>query len=423
MLKRNVRKVFITSLFLVILFFTVRGGFHTTDTSKKYVPRETKKERYEKNEFREITGSIKKGETLFDIFKRYGLEFSELFKIKEVSAGVHKLGRLYPGRPYKIVVDKDDKLNEFLYWIDDDTILNISKTETGFLAEKVAVDYEKRISRISGKIEDNLITSIGDGKEHLLLALKLSDIYAWDIDFTTDLRRGDVYKIVVEGMYLNGEFKKYGEILSAEFTNNGRNYPAYRFAYEGETDYFDEEGNSVRKAFLKAPLNFRRISSKFSRSRLHPILKIRRPHHGIDYSAPRGTPVSAVGDGMVIFAGYKGQYGRLVKIKHPNGYRTYYGHLSRIGKKIQKGKRVRQGQVIGYVGATGLATGPHLHYEIRINGKAVNPKTIKLPRGKPVPEKLMTAFREFRDSMSRELASIEQPSVTQLIQDEKGEEM
>ena len=266
--------------------------------------------------------------------------------------------------------------------------------------------YEKKILHIGGVIKDNLISSIGESRDRVLLALELSDIFAWDIDFTVDLRNRDAFKIVVEGFYLDGEFKKYGDILSAEFVNNGETYCAYRFEHNGKAGYYDDEGKSLRKAFLKAPLSFRRISSGFSSGRFHPILKIYRPHHGLDYAAPAGTPVSTVGNGTVNFAGYKGQYGKLVVIRHSNGWKTYYGHLSRINRGIKRGLKVEQGQVIGYVGATGLATGPHLHYEIRIGNKSVNPLTVNLPRGNSIPRRFMAEFRAFKSRMDERLVSI-----------------
>ena len=268
------------------------------------------------------------------------------------------------------------------------------------------MNYEKRILCIGGTIQDNLISSVGEGRGNALLALELSDIFAWDIDFTTDLRDNDTFKIIAEGLYLDGEFKKYGNILSAEFINNGESHHAYKFERDGKTEYFDDKGRSLRKAFFKAPLSFRRISSAFSNRRFHPILKIYRPHHGLDYAASAGTPVSAVGDGKIVFSGYKGGYGKLIIIRHLNGWKTYYGHLSKIEKNIRKGRKVEQNQVIGYVGATGMAKGPHLHYEIRIGNKSVNPLTVKLPRGKPVPQNLMAEFKEVKSEMDRRFASI-----------------
>jgi murein DD-endopeptidase MepM/ murein hydrolase activator NlpD len=355
---------------------------------------------------REITGSIKRGETFFDIFKRYHLDLKDLFMMKKASADVHPLKDVCPERPYKIVVDDSDRIKSFVYWIDDDNILNVSNSDIGFSAEKIPVPYETRTLSIGGRIRDNLIASLGDDRDGLMLALQLSDIFSWDIDFTTDIREGDAYRIVAEGLYLNGEFRKYGNILSAEFVNNGTVYHAYRFERDDKPDYYSSEGESLRKAFLKAPLSFRRISSRFSSGRFHPILKLYRPHHGLDYAAPAGTPVSAAGDGTVAFAGRRGQYGKLIIMRHRNGYETYYGHLSRIAKGLHRGEKVSQGQLIGYVGSTGMATGPHLHYEMRINHRPVNPLSIKIPHGTPVPRNSLAEFRKLRDRMENRLTSI-----------------
>lgn len=395
------RKAVMAVIFLGIAFLIIKTNFNITDESEQFPSSE--------KVYREICGTIKRGETLFDIFKKYSLDIKELFYLKEASANIHKLRELYPGRPYKIIVDENNKINSFTYWINEDSILNINRNESGFCAEKKNVEYERRIEHIGGTIKDNLISSVGEGKENLMLALQISDIFAWDIDFTTDLRNGDTFKIVVEGYYLDGEFKKYGEILSTEFFNNGETFYAYRFEYDGRTDYYDTEGRSLRKAFLKAPLSFRRISSGFTGKRFHPILKIYRPHQGLDYAAPSGAPVSSVGDGTVTFAGYKGQYGKLVIITHPNHYKTFYGHLSKIEKGIKNGMKATQGQIIGYVGSTGLATGPHLHYEIRINNKAVNPLAVKMTKGTSIPKPLMARFIRFKSEMDARLASITPP--------------
>lgn len=393
------KKILIVPIFLIIAFLAIRSNFGLIEEKKAA-------ELVETEQYRQITGNIGKGENLFYIFKKYDLDITELFKLREASANIYRLRELAPGRHYKITVDDNNRINSFVYWIDDDSILNIIRTDAGFHAEKISIEYEKRVLHIGGTIRNNLVESLEEGKENLMLALQLSDIFAWDIDFTTDLRKDDAFKIVVEGLYLDGEFKKYGDILSAEFLNNGQTYNAYRFEQNGNGDYYDSNGKSLKKAFLKAPLSFRRISSSFSKGRLHPILKIYRPHHGIDYSAPKGTPVSSVGDGTVIFSSYKGQYGKLVIVRHPNGWKTYYGHLSGFGKGIRKGVKVQQGQIIGYVGATGLATGPHLHYEMRVDNKPVNPSSLKIPRGTPVHENQMSKFLEFKNSMDIRLASI-----------------
>lgn len=396
------KKIIIAGIFLSITLLVVRSDFEVLNESANTNGQ---------SKYTEISGTIQKGETFFNIFKRYNLNITELFKIKEASANIHRLREVYPGQPYKIIIDDYNRINSFTYWINADSILNIYRTEYGFCAEEKAVEYEKRTLHLGGVIKDNLISSIGNGRENMMLAIQLADIFAWDIDFMTDLMPGDVFKMVVEGLYLDGEFRKYGNIFSAEFVNNGETYRAYKFEHDGNIDYYDDEGKSLRRAFLKAPLNFRRVSSGFSINRSHPVLKIYRPHHGIDYAAPTGTPVSTVGDGTVTFAGIKGQYGNLVIIRHPNGYKTYYGHLSRFGSGIKSGTKVKQGQVIGYVGSTGLATGPHLHYEVRVNNRPINPVTVKTMRGSAIPEKLMAEFMDFKNQMDIRLASIAPTSV------------
>lgn len=398
------KRFFITATVLLVASFTFTGNFQTLHMSETDIEPHVFENTGES--YREITGVIKAGETLYDIFKRYGLDIRDLFLMRKTSAGIHRLRNISAGRPYKLTVDEQNHVHSFNYCINDDLSLNIMRKEKDFIAEKIEVEYERRTGQIGGVINDNLIASIGEGRERLSLALNLADIFAWDIDFTTDLRNGDTFKVVVEKLYQDNEFKRYDDIVAAEFVNNGKGYRAYRFEHDGEVGYYDDEGNALKRAFLKAPLSFRRVSSGFSKSRLHPVLKRYRPHHGIDYVAPSDTPVSAVGDGIAIFSGYKGDYGKLVIIKHPNGYKTYYGHLSRIGKGIVRGVKVRQEDVIGYVGSTGLATGPHLHYEMRVNNKPLNPLRIKVTKGKPLPEAVLAKFSAYSNHLSKVLASI-----------------
>jgi len=352
-----------------------------------------------------INNVIVEGDTLSAVFKKHGLSFDELFAISQAAASVHKLKELHPGRPYSIIVDDKNSINCFSYSIDDNNILKIERVDGVFRAGKSRVPYESRILTIGGQIEDNLISAIGTQTEDHLLALQVSDILAWDIDFTCDLRTGDTFKIVVEGLYLDGKFKKYGKILSTEFTNNKQKYQAFLFEYDGNTGYYDASGKSLRRAFLKAPLSFRRISSSFTRKRFHPILRIYRPHRGVDYAAATGSPVSATADGTVVSAGYHGAYGKLVVIRHSNGYQTYYGHLSRIKNDLRQGSQVKQSDVVGYVGATGLASGPHLHYEIRQGGSHVNPLRFKVDAGKAIPFTQMTEFKKVTAIMNTTFVS------------------
>jgi len=403
------KRVVLTATVLLVAFFTYTGGFQFLNRSIPDIPLPVTENTG--NTFREIKGVIKPGETLYDIFKRYGLDLRDLFLMRNASASIHRLRDISADRQYKLMIDEDNNVHSFKYSIDDDLLLNIMRNENGFKAEKIEVEYEKRIGQIGGVLKDSLIASIGEGPERTLLALNISDIFAWDIDFTTDLRNGDIFKVVVEELYKDNEFKKYGTVVAVEFVNNGKEYRAYRFEHNGKAGYYDDEGITLKRPFLKAPLSFRRISSRFSKNRLHPILKRYRPHHGIDYAAPQGTPVSAIGDGTVTFSGYQGGYGKLVVIRHHNGYRTCYGHLSRISKGITSGVKIDQGEVIGYVGSTGLATGPHLHYEMRVKNKPVNPLRIKIPSGEPLPEVALAEFGTFREQLSKKLASIKPESI------------
>lgn len=385
---------------------------HETKNIVETPPLEAKKENY-----RAIEGVVVPGETMYEVFIRYGLDIQDLFSIREASANIFSLRNISAGQNYKLLANEQNKVLSFIYRMNDDYILKIVRdgegfTPTskslvwGFTAEKTAIEYEKRVAHIGGIIDDNLISSVGEGKDKNRLALNLSDIFAWDIDFTTDIRNGDIFKMIVEELYENGEFIKYGNILAAEFVNNGDAYNAYRFEHNDIREYYNKEGKLLRRAFLKAPLNYRRISSGFSMGRFHPILKKYRPHHGVDYAAPSNTPVSTVGDGTVLFAGYKGGYGKLLIIRHPNGYETRYGHLSKFAKGIKRGLKIAQGDTIGYVGTTGITTGPHLHYEMRLNSKFINPIKIKIPTGRPLPDNAREEFIQFTNTMTSTLASI-----------------
>ncbi len=346
-----------------------------------------------RNPVRVISDVVRQGESLFIIFKKHGLDVYTLFEIREAAASVHEITGINAGQPYTICIDNDNRVNSITYRIDEDHFLDIERTQKGYKAQRRKVPYETRAITVAGRIGNNLISSIGEDRESFLLAMKFAELFESEIDFTADLQPGDTYSIVVEGLFLEGSLKKYGEVLSAELVNEGSRYAAYRFDLDGKPGYFDAEGKSLKKSFVMAPLSFRRISSYFSHKRLHPILRTYRPHHGVDYAAPTGTPVSATGDGTVSFSGRRGPYGNLVTIDHPNGYTTCYGHLSRIASGVVPGSRIRQGDLIGFVGATGLASGPHLHYEVRREGNFVNPLAVRGESGKQIPGNLLHKFR------------------------------
>lgn len=360
-----------------------------------------------------ITGFVKRKETLQTIFSKYKLNAKELNDIYHSARNEYNLSKIVTGSVYSFEIDKtDNRILNMQYGIDDMTFLNVIRDSDGFNAEKITLKPEIRIGSLYLNIKDSLILSMpSQHREYQELALKLSDIYAWDIDFSSDIRNGDSVKIIVEELWVGEVFKGFGDILAAEFVNDHKTLPAYRFEHGGYADYYDDNGKSVKKALLRSPLKFKHISSGFSKRRFHPVLRIYRPHLGIDYAAPTGTPVSAAGSGTIKFAGYKGQNGRMVRIKHRGGYETYYGHLSRIPKKIKRGARVSQGDIIGYVGSTGLATGPHLDYRMKLNGRFVNPLKVRLPRGESVPGNMMTEFRKTADYFNTRLASLTRPII------------
>lgn len=399
------RKALVVPILLAAIFF----AFNEKSATSKAVSENTQIPRlnlstqtYNPLLMTEIAGVIKKGETFFDIFKKHELDQGDLYRIAKASSQTYDLGRVARGRAYGILVDNERSVSAMTYSIDDNWTLEITLDGEGFSAAKLPVPYEKKTAIIGGVIKNNLVSSVKD----IQLALAFSDIFAWDIDFNTDLRKGDTFKLAVEELWLDGKFKKYGSILGAEFMNNGRPYFACMYEQNGESDYYDRSGKSLRRAFLKAPLSYRRISSGYSKKRFHPVLKTYRPHLGVDYSARRGTPVSSVGDGTVVLAGRRGQNGKQVVVRHPNGYKTYYGHLSQIKRGIRKGRKVKQGQVIGYVGSTGLASGPHLDYRIKRSGRFVNPLRLKLPRGGTVRAENLSEFEEFKEGIDKKLATL-----------------
>lgn len=349
---------------------------------------------------RKYHGFFEKGQNLSILFEKFNIPKEEFLVFKEKIERVFSLKNFKAGNRFEISLDKNNKIKYFKYEIDDYYILKAEKKGEEIYAEREKINYEKKFILLEGKIENNLISALED----INIALEISEIFSSDIDFWTELQKGDWFKVLVEGLYLDGKFKRYGRILYSEFFNVRNLYKAYYF--EKEDGYFDENGKSKQKAFLKTPLNFKRISSSFSHSRYHPILKIYRPHLGIDFVAPEGTPVSSIGDGKVEFAGFKGQYGNLVIIKHSNGWKSCYGHLSNFGKGIRVGVKVKQGEVIGYVGSTGLSTGPHLHYELKAGQRPVNPFKIKVPEGKEIPKEKMEEFLKFKNKIDKNIKDL-----------------
>ncbi|NIP17562.1 MAG: peptidoglycan DD-metalloendopeptidase family protein [Xanthomonadales bacterium] len=343
--------------------------------------------------WREIT--VHPGDSLALIFTRQGLGPRQVFEVMQAGKPAVGLKRLHPGETLRLRLDEHGQLQELVHQRDESRGLRVLYDGEGYRAEPIARELELRLAHAGATIDLSLFLAAQQAGLSDNLTMELAAIFGWDIDFALDIRRGDQFTVLYEELYLDGRKVRDGGIVAAEFINRGKSYRAIRYTdAAGHTDYYTPEGLSMRKAFLRTPVKFSRISSRFTRGRRHPILNRIRAHKGVDYAAPRGTPVRATGDGKVIHRGRKGGYGRTVVIKHGTRYSTLYAHLSGYHRRARSGRRVSQGQVIGYIGASGLATGPHLHYEFRINGVHRNPLTVKLPEAKPIKKRYRQDFLE-----------------------------
>lgn len=336
---------------------------------------------------------IRSGDTLSALFDRNGLSAQELLKVTSDQVAIEPLKRLYPGEQLKLRI-KDETLAELVYDYDLTHSLHMVRVGDGFESKIVEKPLETRTAKSSGIINDSLFLSAQAVGLSDKLTMELAGIFGWDIDFALDIRQGDSFAVIYEEIFLNGEKVRDGKIIAASFSNRGQTFEAVRYTdSEGSSDYYTPEGRSMRKAFLRTPMDFSRISSGFNLARLHPVLNKIRAHKGVDYAAAIGTPIKATGDGRVVFRGVKGGYGNTIVIQHGSTYSTLYAHMSAYARGIQNGSRVRQGQVIGYVGKSGLATGPHLHYEFLVNGTHRNPLTVALPDAQPLPKGYMADFK------------------------------
>lgn len=323
---------------------------------------------------------ILRGDTLASLLDRLGVGDEDKARVIAASQKTPALQRLTPGRTVLARVTASGRLLLLRYLATDERLVTLDRREETFVAEESIIQLEARPIMRSGEIRASLYGATDAADIPDSIASQMAEVFSGDIDFHRDLRRGDRFSVVYEAFYHDGKLVKTGRLLSAEFVNEGKRYRAVYFKdSQGREGYFTPQGQSMKRAFLKSPLPFSRISSGFSSARFHPVLKEWRAHRGIDYAAPTGTPVRAVADAVVAFAGWQGGYGKLVILNHQKPYSTAYGHLSRFAPGVRPGRRVEQGDVIGYVGATGLATGPHLHYEFRVAGVQKDPLALKLP--------------------------------------------
>ena len=347
----------------------------------------------------EETIAIPPRSTLADLLKRRGFTNREIHDLKDSVKPVYDLGRIRAGQKMRLASLPGGPWKKLEYDIDETRFLVVRNEADGVKAEVKLVPFEVRPAFAWGAIEDSLIAALNKAGEEDSLALELVDrCFGWDIDFNTDLRKGDSFRVYVEKKYLDGRFAGYRDILAAEFTNDGNVFLAFRFTYSDTqaSDYFDENGGSRRKDFLRSPIKFMtpRITSRFSSSRLHPIYKIYRPHYGVDYAAPIGTPVQATADGDVTFAGRDGAAGNTVKIRHKNRYETMYLHLSSFGRGVRKGAQLKGGDIVGYVGSSGDSTGPHLDYRIYHYGSPVNPLGHKFKPADPLRKEFLEVYKK-----------------------------
>jgi murein DD-endopeptidase MepM/ murein hydrolase activator NlpD len=336
---------------------------------------------------------VGRNDTLDAIFRRMALDTADLAAIRRLPGIRQSLDFLRPGDAIKLNY-RNGEIRELTRKVSETRTLDVIRADGGFAARMIDNQVEVRIRTASATIDSSLFQAAEAAAVSDSVALKLANVFAWDIDFVLDIREGDRFTAVYEQVYQDGKYLHDGEVLAAEFVNNGKTYRAVRFVSDGGSiGYYTPEGLAMRKAFLRAPVEFTRVSSVFNPHRKHPILNLIRGHMGTDYAAPTGTPVHAAGDGRVSFAGRRGGYGNAVVLAHGNSVSTLYGHMSRFAKNIRLGTHVQQGEVIGYVGMTGLATGPHLHYEYLVNGEHKNPQTVHLPGAEPLRAEMLKKFR------------------------------
>jgi murein DD-endopeptidase MepM/ murein hydrolase activator NlpD len=341
------------------------------------------------------TVKVRSGDSLSVIFKREGLAAGDVHHLVSSEPLGKRLKSIFPGHQLTFTQADDGTLLKLTYTPSALQTLEFEKAGNGFKGRELVVQPERSNAYKHGVIDHSLFVASQRAGLPDALTMRLAQIFQWDVDFVLDIRRGDEFHVVYEELYVGDDFVGFGDILAAEFINQGRSHRAIRYTDpQGNSDYYGPQGNPMRQAFIRAPVEFSRISSNFNLRRVHPLFKRSAPHRGIDYAAPTGTPVYAAGEGRIITAGRTEPNGNYVVIQHGQQIVTKYLHLSKFGRGIKNGERVKQGQTIGYVGATGWATGPHLHYEFLVNGVHQNPRTVKLPNAEPIPAKELPRFKQ-----------------------------
>jgi len=346
-----------------------------------------------------LQDTVRRGDTFSGLLVRNRVSMQDISQVLALNRRLQLFSprALQPGQVLTLEHDDYGRLRRMTFEVSVEETYVFESKEDSLVAYLLPVERDVRLRKFEGQVETTFDDAVRAAGGDYRLTLKVADIFAYDVDFFTEVRKGDRFSLLVEEKFADGRYVGYGEVLYGRYDGAKAHSMAYYAPARGTRrgGYYDAKGHALRKAFLRSPLNFRRISSTFSNHRFHPILKRYRAHHGVDYAAATGTPVVAIADGVVRFAGWKGGYGRYIRVRHSGRTETGYGHLSRIAKGVRVGSRVRQGEVIGYVGSTGLATGPHLHYEVLQNGAAVNPLTLKNVPSDPLPADQLAWFEDY----------------------------
>ena len=358
---------------------------------------------------------VQRGDTVAELLRRMNVEDAAAAEYLRRDPAAESFRQLAVGKAVQAETDADGNLLALRYLSNSNSQIVIEKNADSFRTSVLPAQLEQRIFMRTGEIKSSLFAATDEAGLPDAAANQLAEIFGGDIDFHRDLRKGDKFSVTYEMTYSNGEPVRVGRIQAAEFINQGKSYQVVYFQTGNSNgDYYTPDGKSVRKAFLRSPIEFSRVSSGFSLSRLHPVLGTWRSHKGVDYAAPTGTKVKVTADGTVTFLGKQGGYGNVVMVRHQGRYSTVYGHLSRFAKGLRHGQRISQGEVIGYVGMTGVATGPHLHYEFRIDGQQRDPLRVALPDSKPIPASQMAAFQEATRSLTDNLSLLRNTSLAKL---------
>jgi murein DD-endopeptidase MepM/ murein hydrolase activator NlpD len=357
------------------------------------------------------TGELARGDTLASALARANVPPNIVHLVTRRTATEFDFRRSQPGHRFRLTQDLDGRVLDFRYWTSPTESIRMALQDERYIVGREQAVLQPRVSRIAGVVNSNLYSAVSELGEAAQLAYDFSDVFAWDVDFSRSVKRGDEFRILYERLYYKDEnqnevYAGPGRILAAHYGGTvGEHTAIYFETEEGRGGYYRPDGSSIEREFLIAPLRYSRISSRYTSARRHPILKITRPHHGIDYVAKSGTPVWAVADGEVIYRGWAGGFGNMVKVRHVDGYVSYYTHLSGFGSGLRVGDLVQQKQVVGFVGMTGLATGPHVCFRVAKDGRYVNPASLRRPSAKPIQESLREDFYAVRDTLLSELDS------------------